>query len=658
MSLISVVFFGMAFRIITYNPLTILSPGRSVLIEQQLAKIDVVIMPGTRVKMNTLIGTPWSTCETEKSAIIDWGYARGAPFANRACGVRIMMRKDRHKLAHIRQIWSPPPAVQGRGGALRLKSSTHDFTVLAIYFPVRANLASEQKRYRDAVSIMLKWMDTVLLQVRTSARRSIVIIAGDLNDELKCNDEKYTASKFRALCTKYDMMIPTEKYKAGPTYFGHNGSSSSIDVIAIAEERAVGIASCIVHQHHGKRLHAINTALPMDHYPVQLTVKWHYAAPARTFKTRIDRAALVREVMVGEQRVAVISHLEGRMSEVLGKYQEHEFGTADGIWQDIVAALKDTMEKFFSGSLTKQDTAYQDKQNERRKLAKQYADIKGRIEPDDDMDEIREQLKEISRTTSRLQKVWRAKKRDTLMQLLWNEYRHKPNGIAFKICRQLAETQTGKSKIYYNRPPAARPSTREWAEYLAKPGAAGGMNANTIDFDTEALAIIDSQAQHKAKVNLEATLKAEKDYEAVKKVLRKSKLHKASSPWDVPAEMWQIAVFPACTVEKPKISLDTFDDAARAPPARGRHAAIQASAPNTDKAVILLLAAIRRTMWCPTDWHRSKACPIDKRNGKPGCPGLRLIHVLAVFGRAWFQTTFDNKQQWPPMEHGALPHRH
>ena len=97
------------------------------------------------------------------------------------------------------------------------------------------------------------------------------------------------------------------------------------------------------------------------------------------------------------------------------------------------------------------------------------------------------------------------------------------------------------------------------------------MKATIVDFATEAQAIIESQLPYKAKINLEATIKAEKDYEAVKKVMKKSKLHKAASPWDVPAEMWQIAIFPACTVEKHKISLDTFDEAARAPPARGRH---------------------------------------------------------------------------------------
>ena len=73
----------------------------------------------------------------------------------------------------------------------------------------------------------------------------------------------------------------------------------------------------------------------------------------------------------------MIAQLEIRMALVVGKYKGHEFQTADGIWQDVVTALRDTMEQFFSGAKPKNDTEYQDKQIERRRLAKQYADIKG-----------------------------------------------------------------------------------------------------------------------------------------------------------------------------------------------------------------------------------------------------------------------------------------
>ncbi len=66
---------GMAFRVITYNPLSLLAPGRSTFIEQELAKIDVVILPGTRVKQNMLIGTPCAAFESDSSANVDWATA-------------------------------------------------------------------------------------------------------------------------------------------------------------------------------------------------------------------------------------------------------------------------------------------------------------------------------------------------------------------------------------------------------------------------------------------------------------------------------------------------------------------------------------------------------------------------------------------------------
>lgn len=106
---------------------------------------------------------------------------------------------------------------------------------------------------------------------------------------------------------------------------------------------------------------------------------------------------------------------------------------------------------------------------------------------------------------------------------------------AQKICRQLAETTTGKGNFFYHRPPPARLDPQEWANFLAKPGHEGGLNAQEIDFEKEA-----------AEVGLEEVLAVEdnnavtlgnSDYKGISKVIKKQKLRKAFPKWDLPTEI-------------------------------------------------------------------------------------------------------------------------
>ena len=108
----------MACRLIIYNPLSLMAPGRALLIEQELCKVDAVVLTGTRIRQNVLVGTP----------------------------------------------------------AIRLKNHNHDVTIIAFYMPVRTTLAAEQKKHREGVDTLKKWIESVLLQVRSMARRSLVLL--------------------------------------------------------------------------------------------------------------------------------------------------------------------------------------------------------------------------------------------------------------------------------------------------------------------------------------------------------------------------------------------------------------------------------------------------------------------------------------------------
>ena len=85
---------------------------------EELCKVDAVVLTGTRIRQNVLVGTP----------------------------------------------------------AIRLKNHNHDVTIIAFYMPVRTTLAAEQKKHREGVDTLRKWIESVLLQVHSMARRSLVLL--------------------------------------------------------------------------------------------------------------------------------------------------------------------------------------------------------------------------------------------------------------------------------------------------------------------------------------------------------------------------------------------------------------------------------------------------------------------------------------------------
>eukprot|EP00972_Heterocapsa_arctica_P032457 4781401-Heterocapsa_arctica.AAC.1 len=81
--------------------------------------------------------------------------------------------------------------------------------------------------------------------------------------------------------------------------------------------------------------------------------------------------------------------------------------------------------------------------------------------------------------------------------------------------------------------------------------------------------------------------------------------------------------------------------------------------PKFVRRLLDILVQVRATNAAPMDWHRSKSHPLDKGNGKPQCKGLRLIHMMPVIGRAWYEQSLARgpEVKYGYFEHGGLSHR-
>lgn len=99
-----------------------------------------------------------------------------------------MLKAERNKWQQVTRVCSPPPAIQGRGGATRLRMSRIDAIVVAACFPPHVRGAAGRGLYKKTVDLLLKWLADVICEARTSCMQARFFLGCDLNDQCWSND--------------------------------------------------------------------------------------------------------------------------------------------------------------------------------------------------------------------------------------------------------------------------------------------------------------------------------------------------------------------------------------------------------------------------------------------------------------------------------------
>jgi hypothetical protein len=104
--------------------------GRWDVLSREMQTVDVVGVQGlcSRAEQDF----PCSYFRSSQHHVFQWGYGSGV-FSNKPCGVALMLKHQKFRLHHIRQIYSPPDCLAGRAGALRLKGARADFLLVVGY---------------------------------------------------------------------------------------------------------------------------------------------------------------------------------------------------------------------------------------------------------------------------------------------------------------------------------------------------------------------------------------------------------------------------------------------------------------------------------------------------------------------------------------------
>ena len=272
-------------NLITYNACSMIQPARALLLAETLFFAHIICIQGTRCRAPPDAEGPVLRREPP-FVILDWGYGRGA-HTNKAAGVQIWLRSPWFRPCHFHQIYTPPPSLRGRGGAVRLRSGRFDMLILNIYPPPRTAAANQQKVYTATLKSLFDWASSVL---RQQPARTAIFIAMDLNDTLGVpttasaqadrqvgrvapDPEHAPAAHVRQILLEFDLCIPSTFIGRGePTYFGQT-SCSRIDFWAAPAGLLHDCERVKVLGSEGTKLQLANCQKKIDHYPLLYRVR-------------------------------------------------------------------------------------------------------------------------------------------------------------------------------------------------------------------------------------------------------------------------------------------------------------------------------------------------------------------------------------------------
>jgi hypothetical protein len=289
-------------RSAVYNPLSLTRVGRLEHIIREL-DVDLLFLVGTGIRQRGSESySKWKTdVDGNIFQVVSWGW-KPAEGSNKSAGVMIVYGGALQG-ARITQddVFSPDPLIQGRAGALRLKTRNPERDLLPTIGYPPPPIGVQRGKQVHAANATAKWIHET---VNSSPSRTFPMIGIDINlrtgltaegrwpghGPFFLNENKSTtAMQWLAFYEQGNFANPSTFYKAaGPTFFAPNGGASTLDQIIIPTSALQNITSLSVAWLAGRRLQLIPHQQRRDHYPLVLTFRYSFKQVISK-KEQIDR---------------------------------------------------------------------------------------------------------------------------------------------------------------------------------------------------------------------------------------------------------------------------------------------------------------------------------------------------------------------------------
>ncbi|CAK0888584.1 unnamed protein product [Prorocentrum cordatum] len=270
---------GPTWKLVQYNPLACMRADRVEHVCQVFADVEVVGLTETQLRAREV-----DIQRRGVLGLIEAGWQR-SPFSNRSCGISVLLHR-RFRDEHVRAVRGGPAGMLGRCLAVRVRTKSEEFTVLALYFSPRVTETKEQAPYERTVRMLFQWLSN---ELAGCPARSVPVILCDLNDGIglaKASEtvivdpevvpsagacvEHFAGAAFRAVL-QAQYMSAFSTLSDVPTFYG-TGHTSIVDYVCLptAMAQAVRVAGPLVGK--GRQLQLISTATRRDHLPVLMEV--------------------------------------------------------------------------------------------------------------------------------------------------------------------------------------------------------------------------------------------------------------------------------------------------------------------------------------------------------------------------------------------------
>ena len=166
---------GVATTYTTYNPLSLLQPGRIDDIITEFRDDAVIGLPGTKIRRGRLWQDEFIVRRWAEYDVYHWGWDN-VTFSNRSAGVCLAVNRRVFPRATRRQICSPLVSIRGRAGAIRYRVKCRDVLLISMYLPPETSASS--KMASDKVA---RWVERLVISV--GARVEVILLA-DANAHL------------------------------------------------------------------------------------------------------------------------------------------------------------------------------------------------------------------------------------------------------------------------------------------------------------------------------------------------------------------------------------------------------------------------------------------------------------------------------------------
>jgi hypothetical protein len=298
---------------------------------------------------------------------IEWGVpCKRHKYANRSCGVSIWYSREMfwHR-DHVRRVYDPPPDLQSRIGAARLKTKYVDWLPIVAYFPNRSSLpASEYCR------VVCRLCDTIEAWATRAPKRCTVMLYVDLNDglglqqlkggaghEKECtpdehignatpSKEHFAGQQFRKLLAATRMAAAnTFSRHAQHTFVGSCGQKTKIDYVCLPLDLVhLNHEGCRTFEEKTTNIQPFNTLSLRDHILIGWS-GWIQVSHGPSFVAPeiFDRDKLMRAYVQGVDAEACMREGWNRVNETLS----NDLISSDDKWDAITDTLRNVVAHHF-----------------------------------------------------------------------------------------------------------------------------------------------------------------------------------------------------------------------------------------------------------------------------------------------------------------------